>query len=117
VPHFEGGVGITTDFPENWPQCHRPESQPFFEGAVFEEFSLCRRLPLESHPHRGDHLFQFCRAQRVPLVAFAPIVSVFLVSKAEAESFVRFKVELDILVGHVEEDHLVLSHASTRCQM
>jgi len=59
VTHFEAGVEITTNFPVNWPQCQRPWSKPFFEGAIFEESSLLRWLPLESHQYQGNHMFIF----------------------------------------------------------
>jgi len=59
-------------------------------------------------------MFQFCRVQRVPLVTLTPIV---LRHQAEDESFVLLKIELHSRVGHVGQDHLVLPHASTKCQI
>jgi len=115
IPFRSGRVGVTTDFSVNWSQCQRPWRQPVFEGAVLEALSLLWRMPLESRPRWGHHLFQFIRTQWVPRVAFA--LFVFHVSHTEGESFLQLKVELYSCVGHVEEDHLVLPQASTMCQI
>jgi len=94
----------------------RLHHQAILWRVVFEYFSLLRRLPLETFPRRRNHCFQFHRAQCVPLVALALIV---ILRQAEAESFVRVKVEINHhrRLRHVEQDHLVLPHASTKYQM
>jgi len=104
------GVCITAYFPVNWPQCHRPGSKPFVEWFVFEGFCLVGWLPLVSLARRVNHFLQFRSAQLVPYLA---LLFVFR-RQGEGESSVLWRIEFNSFLDHVEEDHLLLPHASTQ---
>jgi len=63
------------------------ESSHSLKGLFLKVLPLSLSVPLL---RRGNHFFQFRRAQRVPLVALAPIV---IWRQAEAESSVLVKVD------------------------
>ena len=75
---------------------------------------MCGDCHLKDFHAEADTSFNFCRTQCVSFVALAPIAAS---RHAEAESFVCLKVEIDSCLCHDGEDHLVLAHASTMCQL
>jgi len=75
---------------------------------------MCDDCHLKDFRAEAATSFNFCRTQRVPFVALAPI---FARHQAEAESFVCLKVEICSCLSHFEADHLVLPHASNKCQL
>jgi len=75
---------------------------------------MCNNPHLKDFHAKAATSFNFCFTQRVPFVALAPIVAR---RQAEDESLVCLKVKIYSCLGHVEEDHLVLTHASTKSQL
>jgi len=47
IQRFEAGVGITADFPVQWPESEIPQFEPLCEGFLFDGGICPCCLPLE----------------------------------------------------------------------
>jgi len=70
VPCFEGSVGVTAEFPVQWPESEIPRLEPRFKRFGFEGVICPCCLPLELLVRCNHYFFQSQIALCVPLVAF-----------------------------------------------